>query len=147
MKHGAPGHCSEHERAPTPAVAASPVRVGDVIDNYVIQEVIGEGGMGQVFAAYDAQLARRVAIKVLLPRLFEADDAAATARHRLLREAKAMANIQHANVVTVYCAGTVGGQVYVTMELMPGGTLRRWLDMQPRSWRDIIDVFAEAGQR
>ena len=121
------------------------LRPGDNVDHYVVVDVLGKGGMGQVLAAYDSQLERRVAIKVLLPKARDANDAA-KARGRLLREAKAMARFQHENVVTVHGVGTTGDQVYIAMELMPGGTLGQWLRKNESSWQEVVAMFAKAGE-
>src|SRR5262249_54074596 len=93
--------------------------------------------------AYDAQLGRRVALKLLHPEL-DCEDAGW--RARLLREARAMARLSHPNVVAVYDVGTSqDGRVFVAMELVDGGTLTNWLKAAPRSWRSIRDVVCKAG--
>lgn len=66
---------------------------------------------------------------------------------RLLREAQALAKLQHSNVVTVYEAGTVGAQVWVAMEFIRGCTLHTWLRSERRSWTEVLDVMLAAGQR
>jgi tetratricopeptide (TPR) repeat protein/RIO-like serine/threonine protein kinase len=99
------------------------VRVG----RYVLGEWLGAGGMGTVYAAQDPSLDRRVAIKVLHRRWSDSPHANA----RLVREAKAMARLQHANVLTVHEVGVEDGQPYIAMELMPGGTLADWNTSHP----------------
>ena len=89
---------------------------------YQLLGELGRGGMAVVHAAIDRQLGRRVALKLVRP-----DRVDAAGRARLLREAKAMARLQHRNVVQVYDAGSVGDQVFVAMELVDGGSLQRWL--------------------
>jgi tetratricopeptide (TPR) repeat protein len=125
--------------ADTPAPADSRPARGDTVGRFVVLEELGAGGMGVVFAAYDPDLDRRVAIK-LLHASTQRDDA----RARLLREAQAMAKIDHPNVVRVHEVGTFRDQVYVAMEFVAGGTLRTWLQ-SPRATRDIVDVFVQAG--
>jgi len=117
-------------------------RRGSRIGNYTIKDVIGWGGMGVVYAAYDSQLGRHVAIKVL-----RRDDSSQDAGmgSRLLREAQSMARLSHPNVITVYEVGTVGGEIFVSMELAEGTTLGEWL-MQPRRWQEIVNAFIEAGR-
>jgi len=112
---------------------------GTKIGRYVILERVGVGGMGVVFAAYDPELDRRVAIKLLASDLITRES-----RLRLLREAQAMARLSHPNVVPVYDAGTVDGQVFVAMEFVQGVTLREWLDAQARPWTDVLEAMRRA---
>jgi len=113
------------------------------IGRFVVFEELGAGGMGQVFAAYDPELDRKVALKLVQrpPDGVGAGDWQA----RLIREAQAMAKLSHPNVVTVYEVGAHAGQVFLAMELVQGRDLARWL-ATPRSWRDIIEVFRAAGE-
>jgi tetratricopeptide (TPR) repeat protein/predicted Ser/Thr protein kinase len=111
------------------------------VDRYVILKAVGEGGMGVVYAAYDPELDRKVALKLL--RLETAD--AKRGRARLLREAQAMARVSHPNVCSVYDVGEFGEQVFIAMEFISGPTLYQWLK-QERSWRDVLRVFLQAGR-
>lgn len=115
---------------------------GDSIGRFVVLGILGAGGMGVVYSAYDPHLDRKVAIKVLGDAASHNEDA----KVRLLREAQAMAKINHANVIKVHEVGTYGEQVFVAMEFADAGTLRAWLKQAPRSRREIIDVFSEAGR-
>ncbi len=117
---------------------------GQVIQRYEILGVLGQGGMGVVYAAYDPQLDRRVAIKLLRSEVVTPDDAEEM-RLRLLREAQAMARLSHPNVVAVYDAGTFEGQLFVVMAHIDGRTLDRWLAERARAWPEILDKFLEAG--
>ena len=121
-------------------------RKGDLIGPFVVLDELGRGGMGVVVSAYDAELERKVAIKVLHPALVGAGSSeAATARLR--REAQAMAKISHPNVITVHQVGMHEGQVYLVMELIAGGTLRQWLDREPApSWETVLEAFDSAGR-
>jgi len=112
---------------------------GTGVGRYVILERVGEGGMGVVFSAYDPELDRRVALKLLAPDLIEED-----ARLRLLREAQAMARLSHPNVVPVYDAGTVDGRVFVAMEFVQGVTLRTWLAGETHDWTEVLDTLRRA---
>ncbi len=100
------------------------------------------GGMGVVYAAHDSELDRRVAIKLLRR---DASTAADVSRARLMREAQAMARLSHANVIDIYEIGSFGEHLFVVMELIDGVTLREWLRLAPRSWREIVRVFVAAG--
>ena len=86
---------------------------GTSVDRYVVLYELGSGGMGIVYAAYDPQLDRKVALKLL-----HANSRSDRARTRLLREAKAIARISHPNVVTVHDVGTYEGRVFVAMEYL-----------------------------
>jgi hypothetical protein len=99
--------------------------------------------MGEVFAAHDPELDRIVALKVLRPGLAGESP---EARARFQREAQAMARVSHPNVVAVYDVGAVGEQVYVAMEWIEGPTLAAWLLERPRGWREVVEVFLEAGR-
>ena len=92
-----------------------PARLG----RFRLIEVLGRGGMGVVYEAYDPSLDRKVAVKVLAVGTHEA-------RQRLLREAKALARLNHPNVVTIHEVGEDGDEVFVAMEYVDGGTLRSW---------------------
>jgi RIO-like serine/threonine protein kinase len=101
-----------------------------------ILDRIGAGAMGVVYTAYDPRLDRRIALKVMHAKPgAQATDVVA----RVLREAQALARLQHPNVVTVYDANALGEVVYLTMELVEGASLTRWLKSRrgpsPRSSR------------
>ena len=101
--------------------------------------------MGIVYKAHDAELGRRVALKVINP-IVAVGAKAEERKERLLREAQALAQLSHPNVVTVYDVGTHGDQVFVAMEYVQGQTLRAWLDAAPRKPREIIEVLSAAGR-
>jgi hypothetical protein len=116
---------------------------GEAIGRYLVVDVVGEGGMGVVYACYDPELDRKVAIKLLQARP-DGDDSRGQAW--LLREAQAMARLQHPNVLAVHDVGTLGGdRVFVAMELVDGSTLRAWLRAGKRTWRDVLPVMRAAG--
>ncbi|MCE9572825.1 MAG: serine/threonine protein kinase [Deltaproteobacteria bacterium] len=104
---------------------------------YRIVRRIGSGGMGVVYLARDLELQRDVAVKV---------HRAAVGTERLYREAVAMAQLSHPNVVTIHAVGRARGRLYIAMELVPGDNLSGWLGAAPRSWREILDVMLEAGE-
>ena len=110
------------------------------IADFTIVSELGRGGMGLVYEAYDPDLDRHVAIKVVRDR-----GAGSAAGLRLSSEAKAMARLTHPNVVAVHQVGTIDNQVYVVMELVRGETLADWL-AHPRSWREIVAMFLQAGE-
>ncbi len=117
---------------------------GTLLGRYVVVDQLGEGGMGIVYAAYDPELDRKLAVKLL--RAAPGSDAEASrGRERLQREAQAMARLSHPNVIAVHDVGTFEDQVFVAMELVDGGTLRQWLDT-PRSWREVVATFTQAAR-
>jgi eukaryotic-like serine/threonine-protein kinase len=117
---------------------------GTHVGRYVAQGLIGRGAMGAVYAAYDPDLDRKVAVKIL-----RADSLSGAARQqvraRLLREAKAMARLSHPEVITVYDVGSFGEQLFVAMEYIDGGTLRHWRAARHRSYGEILSVYERAG--
>jgi eukaryotic-like serine/threonine-protein kinase len=100
------------------------VKVGDQLGRYQLIELIGVGGMGQVFLARDLELLRDIALKVLRPGL---EGSAEVLTARLLRESRLMARLSHPGVISVYDVGRHGGLVFVAMELIRGVTLTQWL--------------------
>ncbi len=110
---------------------------GEKIGKYRLDRVIGAGGMGIVWAAFDPDLERAVAIKLL-----RAGGAEATLRTRLLREARAMARLKHPNVLTVYEVGTDHGRDYIAMELVDGESLDLWLARSPPREQLMPTLFA-----
>src|SRR6185436_5637120 len=114
---------------------------GEKLGRYEIERLIAAGGMGMLYVAKDSQLGRRVALKLMRPS-FGGD----VGRMRLLREAQAMAALNHPNVLGVYELGEVDGRVFVAVELVDGGTLREWMKRPGTSWRDVVHIFAAAGQ-
>jgi serine/threonine-protein kinase len=107
---------------------------GDRLDRFRIEALLGSGGMGAVYRAYDERLQRRVALKVMLreerPEAEPAHGAAESesgAHGRLLREARAAAAITHPHAVAIYDVGEHEGVTYIAMELIDGATLRTWI--------------------
>ena len=122
---------------------------GAKLGRYVVIDQVGAGGMGVVYAAYDPELDRKVALKVLrrgANPLAGASMSGTKQRDRLMREAQAMAKLSHPNVITVHDVGTFDdGQVFLAMEFIDGQTLGGWLE-EPRPWRDVLKVFVAAGR-
>ena len=113
---------------------------GERVGRFVIRARLGEGGMGVVLAGHDPDLDRPVAIKLL-----RAGAEAPAYRARLLREAQALARLDHPNVVKVYDVGVDGERVFVAMELVAGTTLTQWVSAQRRTWREVVGKFVAVG--
>lgn len=111
------------------------------IGRYEVRGLLGQGGMGEVYDCYDADLDRPVAVKLL----HESNDSA-----RLLREARGLARLSHPNVVAVYEVGVQEGVPFLAMELVIGQTLGRWLAAhrraRPGDWKEVLDVLMQAGR-
>ncbi|MEM6994974.1 MAG: serine/threonine-protein kinase, partial [Myxococcota bacterium] len=127
--------------APTPDAEPTELAQGTLIGRYVVLSKLGAGAMGVVYGAFDPELDRKVAVKLLL-----SDRGSDTARARLLREAQALARLAHPNVVAVHDVGVHGEQVFVAMEFVEGQTLRQWRKAETRSFSDVLRVLAEAGR-
>jgi tetratricopeptide (TPR) repeat protein len=119
-----------------------PLERGDVVGRYVVLEEIGRGAMGVVVAAYDPELDRKIALKLMAVGSRRGDGAGA----RLLREAQAMARLSHPNVITVHDVGTADGDVFIAMEFVEGGSLRSHLAAKRPRWDEIVRRFIEAGE-
>ncbi len=127
------------EGDPAAAIAVASLTAKQ-IGRYRIERELGVGGMGIVYEVFDPDLERRVALKLILRATSE------EGRARLLREARAMARLTHANIVRIYEIGSDQGREFVTMELVDGGSLADWLRAEPRSTREIVDAFIAAGR-
>jgi serine/threonine protein kinase len=113
---------------------------GTAVDRYVTVELLGRGGMGVVYRAYDPELDRQVAVKLVRTDVGGGEQL----RQRLIREAQAMAKLSHPNVVTVHDTGSFGDDVFIAMELVDGGTLGDWLAATPRVPMEIVEQYMRA---
>lgn len=109
---------------------------GSKVGRYVVLYEVGHGGMGTVYAAYDPELDRKVAIKRLRPDLDNA-----TLRH----EAQAMAQLDHPNVAKVFDVGEDAEGPFIAMEFIDGSNLRDW-GRQRRPWTEVLKVYLQAGK-
>lgn len=110
---------------------------------FVVVEKIGAGGMGVVYRAFDPELERIVALEVL-DRVLRSD---AT---RIQKEARALARLNHPNVVAVYEIGRDGAETFLAMEHVDGGSLADWCERHPRGdatrTRRLVDMLRQAAQ-
>lgn len=139
---GVPSPVTEYRKsaAPKGPLFAPGTRLG----RYVIDKKLGSGGMGIVYAAFDGQLGRRVAIKLVRGH-DRRERRMNRKRDRLLREAQALARLQHPNIVSLYDCGTAEGMLYLAMELAEGQSLSQWLQEEPRTWQEIVGVMRQVG--
>jgi serine/threonine-protein kinase len=113
---------------------------------YMVFDQLGQGGMGVVVAAYDTRLDRRVAIKLLRAEQSQ-ESSGGDGQARLVREAQAMARLNHPHVVAVYDAGSLeDGSLFIAMEYVEGETLRHWCARQKRAWREVLSAYLSAGR-
>ena len=126
--------------APPRRGAKDVLEQGAHVGRYMILEWVGEGGMGVVYAAYDPQLDRKVALKLVIGASPEL-----TSSQRLLREAQALARLAHPNVVSVHDVGEVHGQLFIAMEFVEGQTLGAWARAE-RSVEERLAVLRAAGR-
>ncbi|HET6282959.1 MAG TPA: serine/threonine-protein kinase [Polyangia bacterium] len=117
---------------------------GSSIGRYVVLNLVGRGGMGEVYAAYDPELDRKVAVKLL--RVAPGNGVSLNeGRTRTLREAQAIAKLSHPNVVVVYDVGPFRDEIFIAMEFVEGNTVGYWLQAKPRTWQEVLKVFLAAG--
>jgi serine/threonine protein kinase/tetratricopeptide (TPR) repeat protein len=133
------------QRAPVGGIDSATPRPGNRgtlrIGRFAIVGELGAGAMGVVYRAEDPDLRRAVAIKVM-----RGDYGGVAAHKRMLREAQAMAQLDHPNVVRVYEVGTDdAGDLFIVMEYVDGTTLGQWL-REPRDAHAIVDAFVMAGR-
>jgi tetratricopeptide (TPR) repeat protein/tRNA A-37 threonylcarbamoyl transferase component Bud32 len=141
----------ELARAPEVAVERpAAMAVGAQVDRYEILGLLGEGGMGAVYRARDTRLGRTVALKLLR------ENRSAALLERFSREARALAQLSHPNIVVIHdfgahpdvvtgSDGLARDEIFIAMELVEGSTLREWL-REPHDWRAIVDVFLAVGR-
>jgi serine/threonine protein kinase/Tol biopolymer transport system component len=117
-----------------------PIGLGTRLGSYEIVALIGDGGMGVVYRAFDAKLNRPAAIKFLRDEW--ADSAA---RRRFQREAQTVSSLNHPHILTVYDVGEFEGQQYLITEFIDGGTLEQWAHAERRTWREVVEVLVGVG--
>ena len=130
---------------PIPDSAPATLARGASIGRYVVLGLVGRGGMGEVYGAYDPELDRKVAVKLL--RIKPGNGVSpAEGRQRTMREAQVIARLSHPNVVVVYDVGTFEDKVFIAMEFVEGTTVTHWLAAGQRTWQEIVKVFVAAGR-
>jgi tetratricopeptide (TPR) repeat protein len=132
---------SESATVPESSTSLVEPAEGRLFGRFVLVRKLGAGGMGQVWSAYDPQLDRRVAIKLIR------GASSANERTRLLREAHALAKLSHPNVVPVFEVGEQDGEIFVVMEQIDGPTLRAWgHEHRGDGWQRVVALLLGAGR-
>jgi len=128
------------ESLPEDLPGLPPEEIPDWVGRFVVTRVLGRGGQSVVVSAYDPELERKVAIK-----LVGGTSAADTGRQRMQREAQALAKVQHPNVIAVYDVGEIDGGLYIAMEQVDGSNLAEWLAVD-RTLSLTLARFIDAGR-
>ena len=126
---------------PAASLATLSLELGGKLGRYLVIEKLGQGGMGVVVRAYDPKLHREVALKRLHKDALDSDGEA-----RLLREAQAMAQLSHPNVITIHDVERTDDGVVMAMEYVEGQTLAQWIETGPRPWAEVLERFGQAGE-
>jgi len=138
-----------HDRCVSRAVTVEPLPT--TIGRYVVENLVGIGGMGQIYKAHDPDIGRSVAIKLISTKLMSGVDRAEYLR-RFRREAQAAARCAHPNIVAIYDFALHEGQPFIAMEFVYGASLRQALDAAPvmavpdaiRIMLQVLDALASA---
>jgi eukaryotic-like serine/threonine-protein kinase len=112
------------------------LEAGRMLGAYRLGALLARGGMGDVYRAEDTRLGRPVAIKFVSTEI--ADE---SARHRFQQEAKMASSLNHPHILTVYEAGEIDDRQYLVTEFIDGGTLRDWMRLTTRGWRQIAELL------
>ncbi len=115
------------------------IATGTLISHYKVIEMIGAGGMGEVYLAEDTKLNRTVAIK-LLPKVLSSDP---EFRARFTREARAVASLSHPGIVTVHEVGEYQGRPFFTMEHAKGHSLKEMIQSESLTLAQVVDVAVQ----
>lgn len=122
------------------ALSDGQLLIGSKIGNYVLRDLLGRGGMGEVYLAQDINLGRDIALKVL-PKEFTEDE---QALQRFRQEARAASGLKHRNIITIYSVGDEDGVHFIATEYVPGPTLRQKLN-RPLELRSAVDTAQQIG--
>ena len=131
--------CGQRARAPGPSVT---LQAGTRLGPYEIAELLGVGGMGEVYRARDTRIGRSVAIKVISPDLA----ADASQWRRLEHEARAVGSLSHPNILAIHDVGEHLGAPFLVSELLEGETLRRLLAKGPLAPRRAADIARQVAE-
>jgi len=116
--------------------------IGKTISHYLIQEKLGEGGMGVVYKAFDTKLQRDVALKVLRPEAM-GDPAA---KERFIREARAASALNHPNITTIHEIDEWHGQDFICMEYVEGETVKKKIQSEQMSINEVLNIANQTAE-
>ncbi len=125
-----------------PSTAGSVPTAGAVVGRYIVLERIGAGSMGVVMSAFDPELDRRVALKLVRPAVWSNPDS----ETELAEEARALARLNRPHSVAVHAVGTHAGHIFLAMEFVEGHTMRSWLSEGQHAWQEVLPLFLAAGR-
>src|SRR6056297_1602775 len=115
----------------------------ETISNYEILEKLGEGGMGQVYKAFDTKLERNVAIKLMLPQVQSGE----SSKERFIQEAKSASALDHPNICTIYEIGeTDDGSLFIAMAYYEGESLQEYLKREIPSYDEALDIAIQVAK-
>lgn len=109
---------------------------GKTIGPYRLDQRLGAGGMGKVYLAHDIRLGRKVALKLLDPRLLDDTEQ----RTRFLREARLASVLDHPNICTIHQVGEAAGRLFIAMQYVDGKTLKQMIDGRPLSLDCLLSI-------
>jgi len=115
--------------------------IGSTLKNYLVEEMLGKGGMGVVYRALDTKLNRRVAIKVLPPELVKDEDR----RRRFVQEAKAASAVNHPAIAQIYEIEEEGDATFIVMELVEGSTVHQLVARGELDLSSAVEVGIQVG--
>lgn len=116
--------------------------IGNQITHYLIQEKLGEGGMGIVYKAIDTRLQRTVAIKLLKPEVIDNPEA----KERFIRETRAASALNHHNITTIYEIDEWRGRNFIVMEFVEGQTVKEKVKPGPLPMDEVLDIAAQTAE-
>ncbi|MBK7144333.1 MAG: serine/threonine protein kinase [Xanthomonadales bacterium] len=120
---------------------ATPLEVGARVGRFVVLHLLGQGGMGRVYAAYDPTLDRKIAIKLLRHQAQTGEQ-----HQRVLREARALARLNHRGIVQIHDVGESAHGLYLATEWIDGRPLRKWQHETRPGWRAATSLMIEVGE-
>ena len=127
---------------PKEVVSKQNLAIGDLfLNRYKIEKLLGSGGMGEVYKAYDLVIEKNVAVKILQTSLFEGEEMV----DRFLNEAKVAKQLSHENIALAYVSGFEDKYYYIVMEYVEGQTLREWIKKygETADIEDVIDIVLQ----
>ncbi len=116
--------------------------IGRRLGHYLVRERLGSGGMGEVYLAEDGRLERSVALKLLPPEMAKDEER----RERFRREAKAVASLNHPNIVTIHSVEEAEGELFLILELVEGASLRERIARGPLPAGEVVAIGAQIGE-